>query len=236
MKLFTRKRGYWLGASLVAASSIFLAAAGVPKDAPGALRQLQGTSGQAMKIEWNEATGTPAALIGNLTVPSKHSVPYIAYELMDRLKNVYGIRDPHKELRIAEVVTSAEGVSFVRLQHLLFGTPVWGDELIMEIDTRGVVKRLTGTIYPSLNKQLFNRPMVAAISKQQALQRAALSSPHQLAAFTDSKPEVSAYYLPTRSGTPLVYVVTFSGAISHSAAQPIMIHALTGNVISLQTR
>ena len=114
----------------------------------------------------------------------------------------------------------------IRFQHLLFDIPVWGDELVIKMDYDGVIQQVEGTIHPNLEKQLFNRPMHAAITKKEAIRKAIAANQGQLL----NEPEVSSYYLPTRPGTPLIYVVRLQYSTPEMATT-IFVHSLTGGII-----
>ena len=91
----------------------------------------------------------------------------------------------------------------VHLQHLLLNTPVWEDWLVIEMNLDGGIRQIEGTIHPYLEKQLFNRPMIPAISEKQAIKIAVASVHGDLV----NEPKAALYYLSTRPGTPLIYVV-----------------------------
>ncbi|PZE19554.1 PepSY domain-containing protein [Paenibacillus xerothermodurans] len=199
-------------------------------DVREALDQFTRTNGGRVEVEWNHSLRTPTLLRGKLTAPSNHSPGWIAAGVLSRLKTVYGLNHPHDELKIIEVRNTLGGASHIRVQHVLFGTPVYGDELIVHIDKQGVVRQVRGAIHPELHKQLFNRPLFAVLSEKQALAAAtaALGAPLEAAA----QREVTMQYMPTRKGIPLVYVIQFHYSRPTPQTRTVIVHALTGNVIS----
>ncbi|MBD0382294.1 hypothetical protein [Paenibacillus sedimenti] len=212
----------------ITTTSLFVSAKEIPEEAQKVLHNFIQEGGQTLEIEWNEITDTPSNLHGRLTQPSSHTSTWIAYELLNRFKTLYGISNPYRDLKVAAVTTS-DDLHIVRLQHLLFNTPVWGDQLVIEIDKAGIVHRISGTIYPRLDKQLFYRPMVAAISEKKAVQIAVDALRDKVTLFTTA--ETSLYYLPTRKGNPLVYAVTFRFRNQPAKTLTTMVHALTGKII-----
>lgn len=192
---------------------------------PSELQQLKENSHGTLEIIWSTETNTPSMLAGRLSLPSKHSPEWIAYEFLNKWRTLYGLRDPNRDMKVSKVERHYEK-TIVKFQHLLFRTPVWEDWLVIEMNHEGVIERIEGTIHPNMEKQLFNRPMHPAISKKQAIEKAKSMVQGELA----TEPEVGSYYLATRQGTPLIYVVTLH---YHMPERKIttLIHSLTGRII-----
>ncbi|KIL35533.1 hypothetical protein SD71_12795 [Cohnella kolymensis] len=190
-----------------------------------ALQRLAKNSGGTLKVIWNEQTNTPSILTGTLSVPSMHSPQWIAYEFLKQAKSIYGLHNPERDMKIIDIERSQDKIN-VRLQHLLFETPVWGNCLVIDMDIDGVIRRVEGTVHPNLEKQLFNRPMHAAITKNEAIATAKATTQGQLA----NEPTVYSYYLPSRTGTPLIYVVQLQYS-NPEIATTTLIHSLTGRVL-----
>lgn len=202
----------------------------IPRSAQEVLKDLVQKNGELTEVKWNNETQTPTLLRGKFTQSSNHSLTWIAYELLNRLKPIYGLSNPHRDLKVIEIGNISSDIRYVRFQHMVFKTPVFGDELIVEIDNEGIARRIYGTVHPKLNLQLFNRPMVAAISENQAQQIAHGSLSKNLPIFSHS--EAAKYYLPTRKGTPLVYVIKYHFDDPQLKDRTVIVHALTGHVIS----
>ncbi|WP_373228554.1 hypothetical protein [Cohnella sp.] len=196
-----------------------------PPKIQATLQQLKKNSGGTLEINWNNVTNTPFKLTGKLTLPSKHSPEWIAYEFLYKWRTLYGLQNPKRDMKVIEVERRHDIIN-VRLQHLLFRTPVWEDWLVIEIRNDGVIQQIEGTIHPYLEKQLFNRPMHPAISKKQAIGIARANVQGELA----NAPEVETYYLSARSGTPLIYAVTLQH-FRPDRRTTILIHSVTGRII-----
>ena len=218
------------------AASLIIAPASAESVAPeldrqsrNLLQHLEAESGGTLSVRWNERTCTPSVLEGRLSKPSNHSPQWIATEFVRRVKNLYGLENPNHAMRVVEVERRSDSTR-VRMEHLLYGTPVWGDELSVHIDGHGIIRRVEGTIHPRLEKQLFHRPLRPAISAHKATAKA-------LAAVKDQgtlagPPEARLYYLPSRSGTPPVYVVTIRFVERDAGDRQLFIHGITGRVIA----
>lgn len=193
------------------------------------LQRLEEESGDKFSISWNRNTNTPSLLTGRLSKPSKHSPQWIAFEFLDKTKALYGLKNPKNVMKVTDVSESSDNTIHVRLQHYLYNTPVWKDELVIQINKQGIIHRVTGSVYPDLEKKTFNRPKHAIFPKKKATQLALSFAEADRAQLEE--PVVDMYYLPSRPGTPLIYVVSLKSRESDKDYQKIFIHALTGRVL-----
>lgn len=198
-------------------------------DPYAALKRLSAGGGTPLEIRMDDRTNTPALLTGALSKASKHSPAWIALEFANKAKRIYGIHSPHSKLRVAEIGEPSASIIRVRLVHLLYKTPVWGDELRIDIDRDGIIRRVEGRIHPNLAKATLNRPRHAAVSQAEAVRIAAVAA--GIGRADAGRAEVRPYYLPDRAGIPLVYAVTFQR--SGQSSLNLTVHALTGRVIPL---
>ncbi|MFC4812818.1 hypothetical protein [Paenibacillus sp. GCM10023250] len=192
------------------------------------LKRLEAESGHKLEIHWDVTTQTPSLITGALSKPSRHTPAWIALEFVNKHRGLYGIQSPHSVMQVVEISGQRASVNRVRVQHMLYKTPVWGDELRIDIDENGVIQRVEGRIHPNLAKATFNRPHHAAISQEKAIRVAAASLDQQHIRLDQA--DVQPYYLPSRAGIPLVFSVTFQS--SSQTPMRVMVHALTGKVIS----
>lgn len=199
-----------------------------PPKSSAVLYQLEKDSHGTMNVKWDPNVNTPSLITGELSSPSKHSPEWIAREFLNKSRILYGLQNPKRDLKVVKVVKTTDVIR-VHFQHLLFETPVWKDELIVEIASDGVIQKVEGTIHPNLEHKLFNRPMHAAISEEQAIRRAKGLVSRELA----NEPEVERYYLPSRPGTPLIYAVKLQYR-SPDKTTLTLIHSLTGRIIEIK--
>lgn len=198
------------------------------KPARRAMEQMNAESGGTLHIEWNAATKTPALLSGQLTKPSNHTPEWIAFEFLKKVKLVYGLKRVNENMKVTYVERERSDKTLVMMQRQLYGKPVCGDELIVEMDKSGVIRRVEGTIHADLEQKRLNRPMYPAISGDEA---AAAASRYVDGLHRAEDANVQACYLPNREGVPLIYVVSFSRTENGGPASLIRIHSLTGRVI-----
>lgn len=197
------------------------------RDAESALQRVQKESGNTLKVDWDKKLETPQLITGNLTETSRHSPEWIAYEYLHKIRSLYGLNRVREDLSVLEVREEAGGRIVVELQRQLFGKPVYGDILVMEMDGNRSIRRIEGTIHPGLVKERLNRPMYPAISRKQAL---TVALEHTDNRYLPGDAKVEEYYLPDRKGIPLVYVVTFKKEDSKQA-EMVRIHSMSGRVI-----
>ncbi|MNQ67165.1 hypothetical protein D3C85_816750 [compost metagenome] len=196
----------------------------ISKQSQRILESIRSESDNTLQIKWNTVTRTPELLTGNLTKPSAHSPGWIANRYLEKIKPLYGLKHVESDLKISTIEKSTTFTKVI-LQRQLFRNPVCGDQLVVELDESGVVRRIHGTIHANLKEKRLSRPMYPAVSIEEA-KRIAIT--HD-ASLRTSKPihEVSCY-LPNRSGVPLVHVLTYE---IEGRTVPITIHSLTGRVI-----
>lgn len=214
-----------IAALLLPSSNHHADASEIPSKVSAALKQLDTYSGGTLEIDWNSETNTPTRLTGKLTQPSKHSPEWIAFEFLDKWRVIYGLQKPKLTMKVVGVEQYDDRIA-VHLRHQLFQTPVWEDKLVIEINKEGVIEQIVGTIHPHLEKKMLNRPMHPAISEKQAIQKAKSAKVH---GELMSDPKVECYYLSTRPGTPLIYVVTLESFPDQRTIT--LIHSLTGTII-----
>lgn len=204
----------------------------MPKITPKAksvIKKLDQTSDGIMKIKWNSETDTPSRITGRLSKPSKHSPQWIAYTFISESKALYGLSNPVKDMQIKQIDTVANGSTRVQMQRYLFDLPVLGDVLTIEMDKQGVIVRVEGTIYPDLEKKKFHRPMYPAITETEAIKKALKSlPPHES---IHEPPLAELYYLPSRPGIPLVYLITLQKNGVNSWTRHILVHAVMGHIV-----
>lgn len=204
-------------------------AAGLPWKAKSALKDLQGAAGSTLTIEWSSDTGRPSYIGGKLTRPSKHTPEWIVFGFLNKYRALYGIRDVRSQLRLEGVERQANGAK-VYLRQVMFGIPVWEDQLTVALDAKGVVREVAGSIYPDLETKLGRFAMHSAYSEQAAI-RVALN---QASGEPANEPVAERYYLAARKGTPLVYIVDLS-LRDPDRIETFVIHSMTGRIIEQRT-
>ncbi|TMV46814.1 hypothetical protein FE783_24550 [Paenibacillus mesophilus] len=198
------------------------------KPARKVMEQIDAASGGTMRVEWNEKTKTPAIWSGQLTKPSNHTPEWISFEFLKKVKSVYGLKRVDENMKVTYVDRDRSDKTIVVMQRQLYGKPVCGDGLIVEMDKSGVIRRVEGTVHAGLEQKRLNRPMYPAVSGDEA---AAVASRYVHGLYRAEEATVHACYLPNREGVPLIYVVSFNRTADGGPASLIRVHSLTGRVI-----
>jgi len=188
---------------------------------------LRKDSGYALEMSWNSETGTPALLAGPLSKPSKHAPSWIAYSFLTRTGPLYGLKRPSEEVKLVSTEKQESGAVKLRIQRMLFGRPVCGDELTMVIDSSGVVNVVKGTFHAGLEAKRLNRPMIPLVDAAKAAEIATRMMEEQGTA--GGQAEVQACYKPDGEEVPLVYSVTVKDAAD--SPHRVIIHSMTGRII-----
>lgn len=188
------------------------------------LDKLRKESQNSVSVRWSAVTLTPELIEGNLTKPSRHSPGWITYEYFEKIKLLYDLKNVKEDLRILAVVPDLNGTTLY-LQRLLYGKPVCGEQIAVEIDSRGVIQRIEGALHTGLEMKRLRRPMYAAVTLEEA-KRAALAYDSSLKG--SAVLGMDSCYLPDRNGVPLVHKITFE---KENRPVAVTVHSMTGKVI-----
>jgi bacillolysin len=120
--------------------------------------------------KFNEVVKSPEFVSGALTDPAQKNVNDIILGYIDSKKDEYKLGS--KSAKESFVVKSQEkdklGNTVVRLQQVFNGVEVWGSTQVAQVDDKGVLTVLSGTVAPDLDKkeQLKEK---AKVDKKQAI-------------------------------------------------------------------
>ncbi|MBO9599059.1 MAG: hypothetical protein J7559_14730 [Cohnella sp.] len=193
------------------------------------MKSLREVAGESMAVEWSLETGTPSLIGGKLSRPTNHSPAWIAFAFLNKYRMLYGIRDVDRELRVEGVERHGDGHK-VYMRHTVFRTPVYEDLLTVTLDKDGVVREVAGSFYPGLETKLNRIAMHSAYSAKEAIRTALVHANGELA----NEPVAEKYYLASRKGTPLVYVVSLP-LREPDRTQTFIVHSMTGRILDKQT-
>ncbi|BBH20469.1 hypothetical protein Back11_18140 [Paenibacillus baekrokdamisoli] len=202
----------------------------IPKQATTMLNKLSEASSGNLQISWNDETNTPFSLIGALNRPSRSTSDAIVHQFLTEYKSLYGLQDIHHNLKVTKVEQTKDKMIQVHLQHIVYKTPVWQDGLIVTLDQVGVIQRVEGVIHPNMEKTLFHRPLHAAITRTQAINKAKAWIGTEVIAKDTT---INLNYLSSGSRIVLVYAVSFHLLDSESKVT-VLVHSLTGRIFDYQ--
>ncbi len=153
-----------------------------------AARQLRGAA-----LHWDELTGAPASIRGQLPVPPGRAIGIggdpgtAALAVLEGLSSLYRIRDAAGEFSVKRADADAQGYHHVRMKQLFGGLRVVGGELIVHFDAQNTPYQVNGRYFPGL--ALDTQP---AITPEQA---AAAAAATLAGASAEGTPELVVYAL-----------------------------------------
>jgi bacillolysin len=141
-----------LGVKAGAGKGAKTAGQGAAKAISGASPLIAYTNGQTLKLDadnpdwqirWNNRNGTLTSIDDLGPIPSGKIAPGIdpaawALEQITHRKTLFRLQDPTSELRLADQLEGPLGRHHVRFQQYYQDLPVWGHELTVHLDARGL--------------------------------------------------------------------------------------------------
>ncbi|MDP7980251.1 M4 family metallopeptidase [Bacillus sp. WLY-B-L8] len=106
--------------------------------------------------KYNETTQSPEFVSGNLTSESEKKAESIVFDYLNAAKKDYKLDEKNAEesFKVQKIVKDPIGeATVVRLQQMYEGVPVWGFTQVAQVGKDGVLKVVSGTVAPDLNKK-----------------------------------------------------------------------------------
>jgi bacillolysin len=160
----------------------------------------------SQKVNFNEKIGAPQFISGKLTQPSSNAPEKIVMDYFNQKQDVFKFKgDASLSFKVVEKKKDKLGYTYLRVQQMYKGTPVYGAVLTAHVNKDGVLTAVSGTPVPNLaDKQSLKGSK--SISKKDAL----AAGEKDLVAEIGSKP---AYEYAPKSKT-VIYV---KGGEAHQA-------------------
>ncbi|MBH9968613.1 peptidase M4 family protein [Bacillus enclensis] len=160
----------------------------------------------SQKVNFNEKIGAPQFISGKLTQPSSNAPEKIVRDYFNQKQDVFKFKgDASLSFKVVEKKKDKLGFTYLRVQQMYKGTPVYGAVLTAHVNKDGVLTAVSGTPVPNLaDKQSLKGSK--SISKKDAL----AAGEKDLVAEIGSKP---AYEYAPKSKT-VIYV---KGGEAHQA-------------------
>ena len=102
-----------------------------------------------LEVRWSKDGGV-ARLRGRLAGGRGQAPEAASSEFLRQNKKLFGLDDPDHEAVIAEIHTDRAGNTHVRYQQMAAGVPVFGHQLIVNLDGQGAVVGSSGDLFPNL--------------------------------------------------------------------------------------
>ncbi|MBI3360875.1 MAG: hypothetical protein HY023_07175, partial [Chloroflexi bacterium] len=145
--------------------------------------QMQAQADGGLTAHWDEQTGVPDFLTGpipyHLTSAERADPRSAAIGVLSRYRELFAMRDPARELVVTRVENDARGgQTLVRLRQVFEGLPVFGQTLLVHIDSQAIVG-INGHYVPGIDV-----PTQAAVTAENATTAALKAAESEMPAAT----------------------------------------------------
>ncbi|MGG2014797.1 M4 family metallopeptidase [Bacillus sp. S10(2024)] len=106
--------------------------------------------------KYNETTQSPEFVSGNLTSESGKKAESVVFDYLNSAKKDYklGEKGAEESFKVQKIIKDPIGeATVVRLQQMYEGVPVWGYTQVAHVGKDGVLKVVSGTVAPDLDKK-----------------------------------------------------------------------------------
>ncbi|MGG2065219.1 M4 family metallopeptidase [Bacillus sp. S14(2024)] len=106
--------------------------------------------------KYNETVQSPEFVSGNLTSASGKKAESVVFDYLNASKKDYklGEKSAEESFKVQKVIKDPVGeATVVRLQQMYEGVPVWGSTQVAHVGKDGVLKVVSGTVMPDLDKK-----------------------------------------------------------------------------------
>ena len=106
------------------------------------------------KVHVNEKSKAPDFVSGKLTAPSKKAAKDIIFDYLAEKQGLYKYgNDPFNSFKVLEEKKDDLGFTFLKLQQVYKGVPVFGSVITAHVDKEGVLTAVSGELAPELDKK-----------------------------------------------------------------------------------
>ena len=106
--------------------------------------------------KYNETVQSPEFVSGNLTSASGKKAESVVFDYLNASKKDYklGEKSAEESFKVQKVIKDPVGeATVIRLQQMYEGVPVWGSTQVAHVGKDGVLKVVSGTVMPDLDKK-----------------------------------------------------------------------------------
>ncbi|OIU70519.1 M4 family metallopeptidase [Rossellomorea aquimaris] len=123
----------------------------------------------SQKVNFNEKIGAPQFISGKLTQPSSNAPEKIVMDYFNQKQDVFKFKgDASLSFKVVEKKKDKLGFTYLRVQQMYKGTPVYAAELTAHVNKDGVLTAVSGAPVPNLaDKQSLKA--AKSLSKKDAL-------------------------------------------------------------------
>ncbi|PEZ03945.1 bacillolysin [Bacillus sp. AFS018417] len=106
--------------------------------------------------KYNETVQSPEFVSGNLTSASGKKAESVVFDYLNTAKKDYklGEKSAEESFKVQKIIKDPVGeATVIRLQQIYEGVPVWGSTQVAHVGKDGVLKVVSGTVAPDLDKK-----------------------------------------------------------------------------------
>ncbi|WP_440603917.1 M4 family metallopeptidase [Bacillus sp. GB_SG_008] len=106
--------------------------------------------------KYNETVQSPEFVSGNLTSASGKKAESVVFDYLNTAKRDYklGEKSAEESFKVQKIIKDPVGeATVIRLQQIYEGVPVWGSTQVAHVGKDGVLKVVSGTVAPDLDKK-----------------------------------------------------------------------------------
>jgi thermolysin len=120
-----------------------------------------------IEVRWDERTGAPSRVRGRLSDQQMGNPETAALQFLRNSKELFDMDRPDEELKFKYASTDARGNRHVRFQQMYRGLPVFGNELIVHMDSENAVQGINSRFMPRID--LPTEPSISANRAQRTV-------------------------------------------------------------------
>jgi bacillolysin len=122
----------------------------------------------SQKVNFNEKIGTPQFISGKLTNPSANAPEKIVMDYFAQKQDVFKFKgDASQSFKIVEKKKDELGYTYLRVQQMYKGKPVYGAVMTAHVNKDGVLTAISGSPVPNLSEKK-SLKAAKSVSKQDA--------------------------------------------------------------------
>ncbi len=183
------------------------------------------------KITWSKLHGTPEFISGQLTQPSTEKAEGVVFKYLNKNKEKFkfGESDSKQSFQVISIEKDKLGYTFLRLQQVYKGIPVFGSTQTAHVNQDGVLTSISGAAVPNLDKH-DKLKLDKKINKNDAIKNAQADLGFEPEYEKNPKADLVVYYHDDEAR--YAYLVNLNFLYPEPGNWNYFIDAVTGDIIN----
>jgi Zn-dependent metalloprotease len=186
----------------------------------------QASTAVSEKVALDAERGTAEIVSGLFSAPPGARRELRALDFLAARQDLFGLRDPHSELRLVREETDNLGMSHVRLEQMYDGLRVWGCQKIVHFSPNDDIYMVAGQNIPS--PSIAVKPSLPSSSAEAT---AVEDINDEIGSFA-VRPESELLIYPDNGEPRLAWLVTVNGVNTGGFRYKVFVDAKTGRVLN----